>query len=499
MTDLPELPDFSAIKHPAAKAVIDQLVRIIKLQQERSEKLERQNAELKRMVFGQSSERMPPMDREVAKKRNSPADKKKRRKNGAAKRRKNRKKKKNLRTEDVHHHIEDDLVCPECGGTDFVQIGEGDESFEYEYVPGHFVRRRHLRQKKACKNGCCILTAPAPRRVSDGVQYGPGFHAHVVVSKCADSLPLYRQAKQMKRNGVPISRSTLCDCFHRSAELLKPLWEEMIKRVSASLYVNADETPMPVLAPTKTHRGYVWTFIDGNNVTYHFSPTRSGETPIRVLGNTKGLLQVDGYSGYNKVCTPHNRTRVGCIAHVRRKFFDARKTAPEEAQYALDRILDLYFVEYEAAEKKFAGTPKHLKLREEKSAEVMERWGKWLQDQQPKHRPESPIGKAISYATNNWKSLTVFLEDAKVSLDNNISENALRIAALGRKNWLFVGHEEAGQNWAILQSLLSTCLLHEVNPQKYLADVLIRIQTHPQARVGELLPQNWKSHFGQPP
>ena len=499
MKNFPKLPDFSGIKDKAVLAIIEQLVDVIKAQQEAIETLDGKNAELRRMLFGQKSERMPSIKREVKKKKSSPEEEKKRQKRAQAKRKKNRQKKKEVDTVDVNHEIEQELICPECGGTQFVDINEGEVTYEYEYVPGRFVRHRHVQQKKACKNGCCIITAPAPRRVSEGVQYGPGFHAHVAVSKCADSLPLYRQAKRLSRTGVPISRSTLCDIFHRCGSLLKPIWQEMIKKVSASYYVNADETPMPMLAPTKTRRCYIWTFIGKNIVTYFFSPSRSGETPLNVLGSTPGVLQVDAYSGYNEVCTPKSRTRAGCFAHVRRKFFESYRTTPEEARYAMNCILDLYLVEYDAADKKIIGTAKHLEMRKQKSAKIMEKFGTWLKEKQPLHPPKSPIGKAISYASANWKSLTVFLEDPKIRLDNNWSENHLRIAALNRKNFLFVGNKHAGENWAILQSLIATCQLNEVNPQKYLSDVLMRIQTHPHSHIDDLLPQNWKAHFAQPP
>ena len=520
MVTFPKLPDVSGIKDPAARAVIEQLIVIIRAQQEVIERLERENAELrkenselrkenlklknenaelKKALYGKRSERMPPIEREITKKKASPEEIAQRRKVAAEKRKKNRKKKKEIETEDVIHETEENPVCPECGSTEFADINGGEESFEYEYIPGRFIRRRHIRKKKACKCGGCIITAPAPSRVSEGVQYGPGFHAHVVTSKCADSLPLNRQSNRMARQGVPISRSTLCDLFHRCAELLKPLWSEMIKRIARSIYVNADETPMPVFARIKTKRGYVWTFIDEYNVTYYFSATRSGETPIKVLGESTGFIQVDAYSGYNPICTPEKRKRIGCLGHVRRYFFAALETSPEEAKHAMDQILKLYQVEYDAAEKGILGTKEHLKKRQKTSAPIMEAWGKWLQEEEPKHLPESPIGKAIKYAINNWEYITVFLDDPKVRLDNNISEGHLRIAALGRKNWLFVGNERAGMNWAVLQSLVSTCRVHDVNPEQYLTEVLMRIQNHPQSRIEELLPQNWKNVFALPP
>jgi transposase len=163
----------------------------------------------------------------------------------------------------------------------------------------------------------------------------------VVVDKLCDSLPLYRQARRIQRAGMPICRNTLCDLFHRTGEQLAPLHRRMLQLVRKDDHVNADETPIGVLAPGKIRRAYIWTFTGGPIVTYVYSPSRSGKTPVDVLGTSQGYLQVDGYSGYNKVCVPDGRTRVGCLAHLRRYFFRALSKAPTEAQWVLDKIADL--------------------------------------------------------------------------------------------------------------------------------------------------------------
>ena len=179
------------------------------------------------------------------------------------------------------------------------------------------------------------------------------------------------------------------------------------------------------------------------------------------------------------------------MSHVRRKFFDALPTAPEASQ-ALDLIRELYQVEHEAMESGVVRKPEHLTLRQTKSRPIMDRFKDWLDDQKPKHLPKGAMGEALRYAVNNWKSLTVFLGDEHVPIDNNASERALRVAALGRKNFLFVGHDEAGRNIAALYTLVATCEANDVNPVAYLEDVLIRVQTHPAAQIDELLPTNWK-------
>ena len=484
---------------PTIKELLKQLLESNKSLQATIEKqtklIERKDAELaelRRLVFGRKSEKMPPMAREVKRvtrkdKDRTEADKKK----TQEKRANNAAEKKSLPTEEVTYEVnETECKCPHCGGTEFVDLGDGEISDEYEYLPAGFVKRRHIRKKKACKCGCHIVTAPAPRRVSEGVQYGPGFHANVVVSKCADSIPLNRQAKQISRTGVPMGRSTLCDIFHRAASLLSPLSDYILKDIPNARYINADETGIKM--QSRTSKAYMWNFSTDRFVGYVFSDSRSGETPKQILADSDGFLQVDQYSGYNAVTTPKKRTRVGCLAHMRRKFFDAKSTAPKDCKWILDQILDLYVVEYDAAELGFLGTDKHLAMRKTRSKAIVEEMYEWLEARANRWTPKSAMGKAVGYAIKNWKSLTRFLEDPKLRLDNNLSERMLRIIALGRKNFLFVGNEQAGKNLAILQTLISTCELHGVNPQDYLTDVLLRIQTHPASKIEELLPDKWK-------
>lgn len=459
-------------------------------------KVRTEGAELKRMLFGKKSERqvMPSAKREAARRarKNESAGEKATRVATSKKKRAARKKaRKALPTLDERLVVADtEKVCGSCGG-DFRPLGEGLVTEQYEYVPERLVKQRIVREKWVCRCGETILTAPPPVQVTEGAEYGPGLHAHVVVSKCADSLPFYRQAKQLTRAGVPMGRSTLGDLFHRTAELLSPLHARLLELVAESHHVNADETTLPVLAKEKCHKGYVWTFVADGIVAYSYSATRSGETPRRILGETKGVLQVDGYTGYNSVTTPQGRERAACWAHARRYFFKALPTAPQAGEM-MDLIGELYDVEYLAQEKGICGTKAHGLLRDTGSREVVERIEVWLDEHEGTTPPKSPLGAAITYTRGQWEALQVFLEDPKVGIDNNVSERALRIVALGRKNFLFAGNDAAAENLVVLQTLVSTCEANGVNPQTYLADVLIRVQTHPHSRIDELLPQNWK-------
>jgi transposase len=211
-----------------------------------------------------------------------------------------------------------------------------------------------------------------------------------------------------------------------------------------------------------------------------------------VLGGTKGTLLVDAFTGYNAVVSVDGRTRAACLAHVRRKFFEALPTAPE-AQEALDIILDVYRVEHRATEQRIVRSEEHARMRNTDSRAAMSRLSTWLEHHRDLYPPKGPLGKAIRYALDNWPELMVFLDDVNVPVDNNASERALRIVALGRKNYLFVGHEDAGQNLAVLYSLMAACELHGVDPHAYLADVLVRVDDHPQKRIDELLPDCWQA------
>ncbi len=349
----------------------------------------------------------------------------------------------------------------------------------------------HVQETLACPCGAHVVTAEGPRRPLDKCQYGASFIAHLVTMKCGDALPLHRLEKHYKRIGVPVARSTMTDLFHGAAEKLVPLYNRLMALIAAADLVQADETPLRVQAQKKTRKGYLWTFLAGDLIGFRFSPSRSGETPRQVLGATNGTLVVDGYTGYNAVCVPDSRTRAGCWSHVRRKFFDARTTAPE-ANQVLDHILELFRVEREAADRRIVGSEAHLTLRQTRSSATLDVIKAWLDAEQPKHLPQGAMGKAIGYAQNQWAELNHFLTDARIPIHNNSSERALRSAALGRKNFLFVGHDDAGQNTAVLYSLVATCEAHGVSPLAYLADVLLRLDDHPAKAKNDPLPHRWK-------
>lgn len=503
-----DIPDLDAVQDLAtAKFLLKYIVaaaenqaRALEAQTRTIEALTHEIAELKRALFGQKSERVVPVDREIAKKQReteTPEEAEARKAKAQAKRLASKEKRRETSVTEVIEHAVPE-VCAQCGlSLEDADALSDEVSEEYEYVPAQVVRREHRRQRKVCSCGCFAIGA-APPRVIEGGLYGPGLHAHVAVAKCADSIPLDRQAKAFKRAGVPLSKSTLCDLFHRDAELLGPVARRILELVAASSHINADETSIKVQQKEECRRAFVWDFIATDDtgrtmVAYRFSPDRSGHTPIEVLGESTGVLQVDGYTGYNQVTTPERRDRAGCWSHARRKFFEALETAPDEANHAIDLIRSIYEVEYVAAEKDILGTDKHRALRTTKSRAIVNELYDWAVAEKEKQRPKSPLGTALKYLINQRATLERFLDDPKIRLDNNIAEQHLRLIALGRKNFLFVGHDEAGRNLATLQTLVSTCLANGVNPQDYLTDVLLRIDSTPHAELDTLMPWNWRA------
>jgi transposase len=443
---------------------------------------------LERRVLGPKSEKVPPPEKEL-RKEESAEDAEARRLAALERRRERAALKEKLRAQTVIHHLEDDQrQCP-CGGVADRPLGDGKPTYLYEYVPGYFVRQCHVQEKAACRCGRFIATADPPARPIEGGHYGAGFIAHIVVTKCADATPLHRLAKQYQRLGIPMSRSTLTDLFHAAAEKLSPLSQRLMQLVAESEIVQADETSLVMQKPFR--RGFVWTFLTDEVIAYRFAPDRSGETPLAVLGGTRGTLVVDAYTGYNRVTDVEGRSRSACLAHVRRRFFEALTSRPVEARRALDLILDIYRVEHEAKRRGIVRTPAHLELRQTRGREAMNAFLAWLEEYKDVFPPKSALGQAISYARNRGDTLTRFLDDVRIPLDNNASERALRIVALGRKNFLFVGSPDCGGNLAGLYSLIATCDLHDVDPLEYLRDVLLRVDTHPASRIDEILPHRW--------
>lgn len=456
---------------------------------ERLTKLEQENAQLKKSLYGARSERQklprvnvgaPTTPEQVQATRRARAEAKAQ-----------------TPTVRIEHKVPEPLRrCSACGRTDLTPIGSGKSTFVWEFVPARFVRHEHVQEVLRCRCGGCVVTAPGAPKVVEKGHYGASFLAHIAVAKCADHLPIYRLEKELARKGVPVARSTMNELLHRASALLEPVWKRLLDVIRQRDVVLADETRLRIMkdASGKPKTGFVWTFgaadADGEvDVAYHFAESRSGSTPKTILEGTDGVLLVDGYSGYNDVEKVSSRRRAACFAHVRRYFFESLRTAPV-AQEALDLITALYRVEHDAKEQGLSQSS-YLEFRKQRAGPIREQLKTWLDDQSARHPPKSPLGIAIRYTLAQWDELGVFLDDARVPLDNNASERALRRIALGRKNYLFVGDVAAGKSLAGLYSLVATCETRGINPFDYLVDVLARVQDHPANAIDKLLPGAW--------
>lgn len=448
------------------------------------EELKQRFAALERRLLGPKTEKMPPMRGEVAKARPpSPDEAREKRRAAAAEKAK-------LETETIDIPVPaEQRRCPSCAdGGHLKPVGDGKPSVTYAYVPGYFRRKVHRRETLACTCGGYIVTAPAPDKLDEKSPYEPSFVAYAIVAKCEDGIPFYRMSKMFERTGIPIARSTITDLFHRAAERLAPLSERILERIGASPIVFADETSIKMLEGNK--RAFVWTFLADHLIGFDFSTDRSGDTPARVLGDSTGELVVDMFTGYNRITAPGRRHRAGCLAHARRKVFEA-KDVPGATE-ALEIVRDIYVVEHDARAAAIEGTEEHLALRKARSRPLMAKLLVWARKQRRVHAPKTPLGKAAGYIVRNRKALTRFLYVAALPPDNNRSEAALRRVALGRKNYLFVGNEDAGKNTAGLFSLVASCVHNGVNPVDYLADVLVRVDSHDHRRIDEILPDRWR-------
>jgi transposase len=351
----------------------------------------------------------------------------------------------------------------------------------------------------ACASCDTIVQAPAPPRPIERGMAGPGLLAHVLVSKYADHLPLYRQAEIYARDGVELDRTLLAQWVGNLSALLTPLTDALRDHVLAADVVHADDTPIPVLAPGrgKTKTGRLWTYVRDERpaagkaapaVWFAYTPDRKGEHPQRHLHDFSGILQADGYAGFSQIYESGRVLEAACWAHVRRKFVDLHELhkSPVAAE-ALERIGALY-----AIEKEIRGQPPDQRraVRVERSRPLLDAMKAWLQQTLQTLSQKSEAAKAIRYALNRWDALGRYCDDGRIEIDNNAAERALRCVALGRKNFLFAGSDAGGERAAAIYSLLGAAKLNQCDPEAYLRYVLTRIAEHPITRIAELLPWN---------
>lgn len=396
--------------------------------------------------------------------------------------------------------------CESCGA-DLERLGE-DVSEVLEYVPSHFKVIRHVRPKFACSKCKSITQSPAPERPIARGLAGPGLLAHVLVSKYCDHLPLYRQREIYARVGVELERSTLADWVGQCSALLTPLSNALNRYVLAGSKLHADDTPVPVLQPGRgtTKHGRLWTYVrddrassssDPPAVWFAYSADRKGVHPRMHLKGFNGVLQADGYAGFdrlfNEADPKHPIKEAACWAHARRKFYDIHQaTQSPIALEALTRIGELY-----AIEEQIRGQPPDTRqqARAMRAGPKLDELHAWMIKTRASLSKKSDLAGAIHYALSRWRTLTRYCEDGRIEIDNNAAERSLRAIALGRKNYLFAGSDAGGERAAIIYSLLGSAKLNGIDPEGYLRYVLERIAEHPINRVDDLLPWNLREQL----
>jgi transposase len=398
---------------------------------------------------------------------------------------------------EVHTHMPEQDACPDCGGR-LRELGE-DTAEMLERVRACFKVIRHVRPKLSCDACDRIVQAPAPSRPIDRGLAGPGLLAHVLVSKYADHLPLYRQSEMYAREGVDLDRSTLAGWVGATSELLAPLVVAVRDHVMSAGKLHTDDTPVPVLAPGngKTKTGRLWTYVRDDRpagdatapaVWFAYSPDRKGERPKLHLKDYRGALQADAYAGFNHLYEGGTIYEVACWAHARRKFHEIHIAhASPTTTEAIQRIAALYAIEAE-----IRGSTADLRktVRQARVRPLLDNMKTWLEATLARLSPKSDTAAAIRYALSRWKALTRYLDDGHLEIDNNAAERALRVVALGRKNFLFAGSDAGGERAAAIYSLLGSAKLNGLDPELYLHHVLERIADHPVSRINDLLPWN---------
>jgi transposase len=391
---------------------------------------------------------------------------------------------------------EEEKICPETGKA-LKQIGF-EVSEKLEYRPGKLLVNVYKRPKYASPDSSAevgVITAAMPDHPIAKCKADVGLIAHVIVSKFADHLPLYRQDGIFEREGVTIPRATQSSWVIQTYEAIQPL-EEVLKGAvleSDVLFTDDSIIPLQVKGNGKVRKARLWAYVRGDTgpplTVYDFSRDRSKQRPLKFLDGYQGYVHADAYSGYDELFRLQGVIEVGCWVHARRKFDEATSSRPVEATEIMARIAMLYQLENEWVEM----NPRDLaQLRTLHTTPVLDGIFARLEELKGATIPSEPLRKAIDYALNQRKALYRYLEDGRLRPDNNIAENAIRPLALGRKNWLFAGSERGARATALFLGLIQSCKACQVNPWEYLDDMLRRIMSHPVTRLRELLPDQWK-------
>ncbi|MBN2446788.1 MAG: IS66 family transposase [Phycisphaerae bacterium] len=411
---------------------------------------------------------------------------------------------------EIEHDLSDaEKACPACGN-ERERIG-AEVSEQLEYFPASFKVLKHIRHKYGCP--CCeadgynpnITTAAKPPQPIDRGLPGPSLLAHVITSKLGDHLPLYRLERIFARQKVEVARSTMCAWMRAAGELVVPLVNVMIDRVRQSRAIHTDDTTVPIQSPgeKQCRKGRIWCYLgDGLHpyVVYDYTPNRTRAGPAEWLKDFHGYLQADAYGGYDGIYSGGDVVEVACWAHARRKFYDAQDSDARRSAEMLSMVGRLYAVERAA---KTLDDDARQTMRAEKSVPVLDEIKAWLDAEGEIVLPRSPMAQAITYARNQWPALCVYTTAGLLNIDNNAAERALKRVAIGRKNWLFAGNDDAAASHARLWTLIASAERHKVDPQRYLTSVLAKLPFVPAGdteQLAQFLPDAWaKDDAADPP
>jgi transposase len=395
-----------------------------------------------------------------------------------------------------HDVPEAEKTCSCCGGPK-TRIGE-DESRELDFIPARLEVKVHILPKYACpkcRDG--VTSPPVPPKPIPGGIAGAGLVSYVIVSKLADHLPLYRLEDILTRHGVFLSRSTLCDWVRNAASVLEPLAELQKALVLQSPVLWTDDTWVTVLGGKQlgSSKGRFWAYIgDAEHPysVYDFTVNRGRDGPAAYLKDYRGFLQADAYGGYDGIFLGSDGgiVEVACWAHARRKFNDARENSPRDANQVLEWIQQLYDIEDRALE--FTAAERQA-LRQQEAAPILDRIESYLDDLSRQTLPKSALGKAVTYARNQRAALHQYVSDGRLTIDNNVSERTVRLQAIGRKNWEFLGSAEAGPRAAVLFTILAGAKRHRLEPWAYVRDVLLHLSAG-ETDLEPLLPDRWAAN-----
>ena len=403
----------------------------------------------------------------------------------------------------VEQIIEPDEIQEEPAA--WKRIGE-EISEQLDYEPARFFKRRTVRPKYVRRGDMETppVIAPLPPSLQDAGLAAPGLLAAIITGKYCDHLPLYRQEYiYQTRHGIDLSRQTMSRWMTLAAFWLRPLYEQIKTTVLDGGYVQVDETPVAYLSPGhgQTKTGYLWSaHRPGADTFYTWHASRAAACLPAIIPDTwAGIMQTDGYAAYPAWAAERAHRSdapvilAGCLAHARRKIFESLSSAPRDARWLLRQLQHLYAIEARLRESKAGSGLRHA-VRAAESRPLLTRLHRWATHLQTtrRHLPQSDMGRALHYLLSRWTEHTRYLEDGRVEIDNNLVENSIRPTAVGKKNWLFIGAEEAGKTTAILYTIIESARRRGLDPFAYLRDALTRLPRMKAAEVIDLHPARWR-------